>query len=71
MVDGGGEVGEDDSMDSCLDADNVLELPLVVPEGSEVVRSAEQWVSLWKWLPEWVTLREPQCIYSSSQHGYK
>lgn len=69
MVDGGCK--DDDSMDSSQDAEASLDQSLIIPLASELVKTREMWVMLWKWLPEWVTQREPRCLFSSSQDGYK
>ena len=38
---------------------------------SELLPSPEDWDTLWRWLPEWITSREPQCLYNASVDGYK
>ena len=69
MVDG--PVEYESSLDSYQDSEESLEQSLSIPLSSEVLKSTEHWLALWKWLPEWITHREPQCLFSSSQHGYK
>lgn len=60
------------SYDSSDSASGQEESVQVIPDpSSEVIKSSEIWFTLWTWLPEWVTCREPLCLFRASRDGYK
>lgn len=63
-----------DSMDSGDSMDTVEEKGqvLVIPDpSSETITSSELWHIIWRWFPEWVLCKEPQCVFRASRDGYK
>ncbi len=57
--------------DSSQDGEVGVDHTLSDHASSELLPSPEDWEVLWKWLPEWVTSREPHCLFNASIHGYK
>lgn len=63
---------DQDSADSIEMSEEEKGQYLVIPDpSSEILQSSEVWYTLWKWLPEWVICREPECLFRASRDGYK
>ena len=62
---------EIDGTDHSSDSVEGMEIMVIPDPSSELVQSPELWLTLWRWLPDWVMCKEPECIFRASRDGYK